>query len=253
MLDGLRQQFDQQALNSSSATLQRDDDSVSLTSAVLYDDKRAHFVFSDRTAMILHPNGDCFTLFARNGSKIRQLVKYATNSAAKETSSGALSKLILALQFFNSYASEPILARDEQLEAENCFTKLYKYTSASWPGLDNLSDYLSHTEDGNFTIRSSDEEDLATVTLSASGFQVMCTFMCLLPYKKPQWIEVNDMDKSMMSAKVSDGGRSNYNSMTSRRMKMAYEYTRITQVFTLSAVPPCWIYPVSLLLQAYCE
>ena len=61
------------------------------------------------------------------------------------------------------------------------------------------------------------------------------------------------MDKSMMSAKVSDGGRSNYNTMTSRRMKMAYEYTRITQVFSLSAVPPCWIYPVSLLLQAYCE
>ena len=72
--------------------------------------------------------------------------------------------------------------------------------------------------------------------------------MCLLPYKKPQWIEVNDLDKSMMSAKVNESGRSNYNTMTSRRMKMAYEYTRITQVFTLSAVPPCWIYPVSLLL-----
>ena len=34
-------------------------------------------------------------------------------------------------------------------------------------------------------------------------------------------------------------------------MKMAYEYTRVTQVFTLSCVPPCWVYPVSLLIQAY--
>ena len=103
--------------------------------AVIYDDKRAHFIFSDRSAMILHPNGDCFTLFSRNGQKIRQLVKYATNSAAKETSSGALSKLILALQFFNSYGPEPIIARDEQLEADLCVTKLYKHTHVLWPGL----------------------------------------------------------------------------------------------------------------------
>ena len=32
---------------------------------------------------------------------------------------------------------------------------------------------------------------------------------------------------------------------------MAYEYTRVTQVFTVSSVPPCWVYPVSLLMQAY--
>ena len=36
-------------------------------------------------------------------------------------------------------------------------------------------------------------------------------------------------------------------------MKMAYEYTRVTQVFTLSSVPACWVYPVSILIQAYCS
>ena len=36
-------------------------------------------------------------------------------------------------------------------------------------------------------------------------------------------------------------------------MKMAYEYARVTQVFTLSLVPACWVYPVSLLLHAYCS
>ena len=38
---------------------------------------------------------------------------------------------------------------------------------------------------------------------------------------------------------------------TAKRMKMAYEYTRVTQVFTISSVPPCWVYPVSLLVHAF--
>ena len=59
MLDGLRQQFD----HASTLTVPIDD-TLSLVSAVIYEDKRAHFVFSDKTAMILHPNGDCFTLFS---------------------------------------------------------------------------------------------------------------------------------------------------------------------------------------------
>ena len=198
--------------------------------------------------MILHPNGDCFTLFSRNGSKIRQLVKYATNSAAKETSTGALSKLILALQFFNSYGSEPIFSRDEQLSPDSCATKLYKYTHASWPGIDNMGDYITRTDDGNFCLKSTDDEDLATVTLSSSGFQVVCSFLYLLPYKKPQWVEVNDLDRSVMSAAMSEGMRSQ---TTQRRMKMAYEYTRVTQVFTISSVPACWVYPVSILIHAF--
>jgi len=113
-----------------------------------------------------------------------------------------------------------------------------------------MPDYVERTNEGNFTVRSTDEDDLARVTLSASGFQVMCTFLCLLPYKKPQWVEVGDMEKSVMTAGASDVGRSH---LASRRMKMAYEYTRITQVFTINSVPKCWVYPVSLLLQAFCS
>lgn len=139
VLDGLRSQFDQAAAQS---VFSEDEQTISLSQAVIYDDKRAHFIFSDKTALILHPNGDCFTLFSRNGQKIRQLVRYATNSAAKETSSGALSKLILALQFFNSYSSVPIFARDEQLERGLKVQKLFKHTHASWPGIENMGEYL---------------------------------------------------------------------------------------------------------------
>ena len=109
MLNGLRREFS----SIQEIQLKQQDDVITLTQAAIYEDKRAHFVFSDKTGLILHPNGDCFTMFAKSGMKNRQLVRYATNSAAKETSSGGLDKLLLALQFFNTYGNEPILARDE--------------------------------------------------------------------------------------------------------------------------------------------
>ena len=65
--------------------------------AAIYEDNRAHFVYSDKSAMVLHKNGDCVTLYGRNGQKYRQLVKYATNSAAREACSGSLNKLLLGL------------------------------------------------------------------------------------------------------------------------------------------------------------
>ena len=36
-------------------------------------------------------------------------------------------------------------------------------------------------------------------------------------------------------------------------MKMAYEYTQVTQVFSFSNLPACWIYPVSLLEHAFTQ
>ena len=50
-----------------------------IESAVGFADGRVHFVFSDRTSLILHPKGDCFTYFRRDGKKLRQLVKFAIN------------------------------------------------------------------------------------------------------------------------------------------------------------------------------
>ena len=59
--------------------------------------------------------------------------------------------------------------------------------------------------------------------------------------------KINDLDKSVLSH-----AQSVYSQNTAaRRMKMAYEYTRVTQVFTLSNVPACWVYPVSILIHAY--
>jgi hypothetical protein len=90
---------------------------IDLVRGVIYEDTRAHFVFSDKTAIILHPKGDCFTYFARNGHKTRQMVKYAVNESLKESKVGALSKLLIALKFYNTYCEVgvPIITRDELL------------------------------------------------------------------------------------------------------------------------------------------
>ena len=100
-------------------------------------------MFSDESALILHSNGDCFTYFAKNGAKTRQLVAFATNSAVKSSNIGLLDKLMLALEFFNTYADEPIFVRDEQLATSETFTKLHKFNQASWPGLDNYGEFMS--------------------------------------------------------------------------------------------------------------
>ncbi len=59
---------------------------TALKTALLFEDSRAHFVFTDSTAIILHSKGDCFTYFDKTSAKTRQLVKFAVNSAARASS-----------------------------------------------------------------------------------------------------------------------------------------------------------------------
>ena len=97
---------------------------------------------------------------------------------------------------------------------------MHKYTQASWPGMENLDEYITEDSEGNLTLRSTDEEGIASITLSANGFQVMCSFLYLLPFKKPKWIDVADLQASFMSATGSVMSQPG----SARRMKMAYEY-----------------------------
>ena len=68
-----------------------------IKNAVAYEDGRSHYVFTDKTSLILHPNGDCFTYFRKDGQKQRQLVKYAINNSLKTNENtqlgGPLDKL----------------------------------------------------------------------------------------------------------------------------------------------------------------
>jgi hypothetical protein len=44
---------------------------TAIEEAVLHEDSRAHFIYSDKSALIMHPNGDCFTYFSADGRKTR--------------------------------------------------------------------------------------------------------------------------------------------------------------------------------------
>ena len=77
-----------------------------IESALYHEDGRAHYVFTDKTSLIIHPNGDCFTYFKKDGKKLRQLVKFAI-------SGDPLEKLLLAIQLYNTYSDFPILSRPE--------------------------------------------------------------------------------------------------------------------------------------------
>jgi len=59
--------------------------------ALLYYDGRAHFVFTDNTAIILHEGGDCVSFFSKAGYKTRSLIKFVVNSTAKNDHTGVLN------------------------------------------------------------------------------------------------------------------------------------------------------------------
>lgn len=46
---------------------------------------------------MIHPKGDCFTYFSKDGKKVRQLLKFAVNSSAREENGGVLDKLKIAI------------------------------------------------------------------------------------------------------------------------------------------------------------
>lgn len=46
-------------------------------------------------------------------------MKFAVNSSAREENGGVLDKLKIAIQFYNSYADEPLLSREDLLNIED--------------------------------------------------------------------------------------------------------------------------------------
>jgi hypothetical protein len=74
----------------------------------MHEDGRAHLIFNDKSAIILHPGGECFTYFTPDGKKTRMLSKFAIKKA-----DSILDKLILSIQFVNTFGDEPVVQREE--------------------------------------------------------------------------------------------------------------------------------------------
>ena len=82
---------------------------IAIEEALIYEDMRGHFIFNDKSALILHPGGgDCFTYFTPDGKKTRMLTKFAIKKA-----DSILEKLLLAINFVNTFGDEPLPIREE--------------------------------------------------------------------------------------------------------------------------------------------
>ena len=75
--------------------------------------------------MILHPKGDCFTYFSRDGKKLRQLSRFAVNNTYD---GGILNKVTLGVQFVNTYGLEPLINREEFTNDFEKIQHVTKYT-----------------------------------------------------------------------------------------------------------------------------
>jgi hypothetical protein len=98
-------------------------------------------VFTDNTALIVHPQGNCLTFFSKAGHKTRALSKFVVNSTAKNDHTGCLfqqDKLAVCLKFYNQYTRHQLLIKrpDQEMAQVGLFQK---YTRATWPGRDNLA------------------------------------------------------------------------------------------------------------------
>eukprot|EP00347_Sterkiella_histriomuscorum_P020126 403339009 len=232
-----------------------------LEQALAYEDGRSHYIFNDQTAIILHPKGDCFTYFSREGKKSRQLVKYAVSSSVRELENSSVvkgftiqDKLVLAVQFHNTYCDEPIMSRVEftQTKEDEKVVELYerqskfqKVTQVTWPGFDNWDEYITQDDQGNITLRSI-EQGVAEITLSANSFHLSISYQYMLPFKKPTWTQVTpDFDESAIKSVIRDFS----SKPDTKRMKMLYEYVKVKQFFSILRFPSRWCYPVSLLMQ----
>ena len=54
-----------------------------------------------------------------------------------------------------------------------------------------MADFISEEEDGSISLRSTDEDNVSSVTLSADGFSVLVSYLYLLQNKTPEWVEVD--------------------------------------------------------------
>lgn len=122
---------------------------------------------------------------------------------------------------------------------------MFKQESVSWPGIDNLGEYISQDQEGNIHMMSTDfvEGDdtscTAEIILSSNGFQLTVNYLLPLSSKKPEWTEI-DLNETARSIMSQTG--------VSKRLKMVYQHARVTQLFTILDFPERWSYPVSLLI-----
>ena len=60
-----------------------------------------------------------------------------------------------------------------------------------WPGQANVADFITEDEEGQISLRSTDEDGVASISISADGFLVQVSYLHLEDSKTPEWVEVD--------------------------------------------------------------
>ena len=205
----------------------------------MYESGRTHISFSDKTGLILHPKCDCFTFFHKDGTKVRQLTKYAIGY------DGVSEKVKLGLEFVKTFGEYPP-ANHQTIDDKNVVKMFQKVTRAYWPGQTNLNDYMSRDDQGNFHLASIEGSDICEMVLSQSGFTVRVSYLSLLPNKAAEWVPyLEEKQESFSDIKEIMRVEGMIESTESkRRLKMQYTYQRITSIFSVAQIPENFSYPL---------
>ena len=162
-----------------------------------------------------------------------------------------LSKLLLAIRFHNCFGDEPITQREEVFSGQERETLPVKVNSAVWPGHLNFEEYVEEDQEGNLSLKTVDENQSAQLVLSKNGFSFTVSYLFMLPNKKPQWQELSQSNlkdstlRNILNHSVASGSSKAPNE---KRLRMVYEYVRLTQIHSVNRFPQRWCYPLSLLL-----
>lgn len=214
---------------------------IATTKGVIFSDSRAHVVFDDGSALVLHQGGQFVTYFSPKGQVLRQVTSCSTYEVKE--------RLLLALELYNSLADNPIGIYGDQLypvtqkdvkltyfhwTCPNCIAVIDKHTNRELRRhylTEEQSDLklmqVLRSGDGSLTVESLEKE--ARVTLNGSGLLLKVVFPMLLPSKKTQWLEKQGT------------------------VKVAYEYATLTQVYSTAATPAIWQPVLKLLWICFLE
>jgi hypothetical protein len=219
---------------------------LSIEKAAIYRDGRTNCVFSDQSAMILHPGGQFLTYFPRNGQPLRQVTSCVTCvEDAKE-------KAFLLIELHNSIALHPISVLAEQLYAREIKLKQRSKQTCVWaaPALSVVIDSRSGEQvasvafeqetargtveiqlaaDGALNLQSIDQ--MATVSLSADGLLLKVTFPMFLSEKKV--VTKGETYRGLVGADI------------------AYQTVELTQIFSTADYPEEWSRPLELLWHCF--
>jgi Domain of unknown function (DUF4520)/Domain of unknown function (DUF4524) len=208
---------------------------IGVTKACIYRDGRCHGVFSDGSGIILHSGGQYCTYFSPNGDITRQITSCLV--------SGTKSKVLKLLKLYNSSCFTPISIFPEDIY--KITAKDQKVTSSTWinPGTikiicnsseiktikynpsSNSISIIEQDSKGALKYKSIDNE--VTIALNSNHILFKVSYMLLLPNRKPTWTE-----------------------NSSNRVRLVYEYVRLSHIYHINNYPGEWTPVVNILLTA---